>query len=113
LKKQELKVRYFRHSRKIIYGFRTWLSGFKWKCCMIRFLEGSGGYDVAYRIDGGKILKGSGGYDVALSLSAKYGYSSITKIIRSFLAAFRKRRQIERHPAYNTEPAIRAPPFCL
>jgi Ca2+-binding RTX toxin-like protein len=32
---------------------------------MIRVLEGSSGYDVAYRIDGNSILKGSGGYDVA------------------------------------------------
>jgi len=32
---------------------------------MIRVLKGSGGYDVAYRIDGNSILVGNSGYDVA------------------------------------------------
>jgi len=32
---------------------------------MNRVLKGSGGYDVAYRVDGDRILKGNSGYDVA------------------------------------------------
>ncbi|MDR1175064.1 MAG: hypothetical protein LBK83_06300 [Treponema sp.] len=37
---------------------------------MINVYLGSGGYDVAYRIDGNKIYSGSGGYDVAYRLDS-------------------------------------------
>jgi hypothetical protein len=41
---------------------------------MIRVLKGSGGYDVAYRIDGNKVLIGYGGYDVAYTINGDKVY---------------------------------------
>jgi hypothetical protein len=45
---------------------------------MVNVFKGSGGYDVAYRIDGNKIYSGSGGYDVAYTINGDKVYKGST-----------------------------------